>query len=141
MWERVLDLSELYRSEPPTPLLPLICAARRGPTTMNWLAPPIRAWDQAGRQRPSLWPLDARWGQSNKTAYCPESRPVCSPIPHPVFSRICWPSPRPMPPLRRLSTHAGAEPITPVSHTAAPRRGDRPSGPRCPCPQLHLQID
>jgi hypothetical protein len=33
---------------------------------MSWLAPPIRARDQAGRQRPSLWPLDARWGQSNK---------------------------------------------------------------------------
>jgi hypothetical protein len=65
MWERVLDLSELYRTQPPAPLLPLICAAQRRPTTMSWLAPPIRARDQMGRQRPSLWPLDARWGQSN----------------------------------------------------------------------------
>jgi hypothetical protein len=61
----VLDLSELSRLQPPAPLLSFMCAARRGPTTKSWLAPPIRARDQAGRQRPSLWPLDARWGQSN----------------------------------------------------------------------------
>jgi hypothetical protein len=36
------------------------------------LAPPIRARDQAGRQRPSLWPLDARWGQSNRLRYYKE---------------------------------------------------------------------
>jgi hypothetical protein len=67
MWERVLDLSELSRLQPPAPLISFMCAARRGPTTKSWLAPPIRARDQAGRQRPSLWPLDARWGQSNTT--------------------------------------------------------------------------
>jgi hypothetical protein len=67
MWERVLDLSELSRLQPPSPLLSFMCAARRGPTTKSWLAPPIRARDQTGRQRPSLWPLDARWGQSNKS--------------------------------------------------------------------------
>jgi hypothetical protein len=70
MWERVLDLSELSRLQPPAPLLSFMCAARRGPTTKSWLAPPIRARDQAGHQRPSLWPLDARWGQSN-TSKCP----------------------------------------------------------------------
>jgi hypothetical protein len=62
-----IGFAELCRQEPPAPLLPLICAARRGPTTKSWLAPPIRARDQAGRQRPSLWPLDARWGQSNNS--------------------------------------------------------------------------
>jgi hypothetical protein len=70
MWERVLDLSELSRLQPPAPLLSFMCAARRGPTTKSWLAPPIRARDQAGRQRPSLWPLDARWGQSNSIEVC-----------------------------------------------------------------------
>jgi hypothetical protein len=39
---------------------------------MSWLAPPIRTRDQTGRQRPSLWPLDARWGQSNTcSTRCP----------------------------------------------------------------------
>jgi hypothetical protein len=61
-----IGFAEHCRQEPLAPLLPLICAARRGPTTKSWLAPPIRARDQAGRQRPSLWPLDARWGQSNR---------------------------------------------------------------------------
>jgi hypothetical protein len=74
MWERVLDSLNSVISEPPAPLLPLMCAARRGPTTMSWLAPPIRARDQAGRQRPSLWPLDARWGQSNTPILTKENR-------------------------------------------------------------------
>jgi hypothetical protein len=41
-----------------------LCAARWGPTTISWLAPPIRARDQTS-QRLGLWPLNARWGQSN----------------------------------------------------------------------------
>jgi hypothetical protein len=51
-----LGFSELRRVDPPAPLLLLMCAARRGPTTIGWLTPPIRARDQAGQR-----PVSGRW--------------------------------------------------------------------------------
>jgi hypothetical protein len=64
MWEREIGNSE-FRRMCPQPLSTFcIRAARQGPTTINWLAPPIRARDQTGL-RLSLMPLDARWSQFN----------------------------------------------------------------------------
>jgi hypothetical protein len=53
MWERVLDFSELSRIDPSAPLLPFNMRSATGATTKSWLAPPIRARDQAG--------LSGRW--------------------------------------------------------------------------------
>jgi hypothetical protein len=50
-----IGFAELYRLEPPAPLLPLICAARRGPTTKSWLAPG-RGIKRAARDR-----VSGRW--------------------------------------------------------------------------------
>jgi hypothetical protein len=60
--------SELCRVCPQPLSTFCICAARQGPTTISWLAPPIRARDQTGL-RLDLMPLDARWGQSNSVQY------------------------------------------------------------------------
>jgi hypothetical protein len=64
MWEREIGHSELHRFCP-QPLSPFcIRAVRQGPTTISWLAPPIRARGQTGL-RLGLMSLDARWSQSN----------------------------------------------------------------------------
>jgi hypothetical protein len=64
MWKREIGHSEL-RHVCPQPLSSFrIRAARQGPTTISWLAPPIRARDQTGL-RLGLMPLDAHWSQSN----------------------------------------------------------------------------
>jgi hypothetical protein len=64
MWERELDHSELRRVCPQPLSIFCIRAVQQGPTTISWLALPIRVRDQTGL-RLGLIPLDARWGQSN----------------------------------------------------------------------------
>jgi hypothetical protein len=78
MWERELGHSELRRVCPQPLSTFCIRAVRQGPTTISWLAPPIRARDQTGL-RLGLIPLDARWGQSNtdlSLLYCALQCPV-----------------------------------------------------------------
>jgi hypothetical protein len=65
IWERELGYSELHRVCPEPLSSFCIRVVRQGPTTISWLAPPIRARDQTGL-RLGLIPLDARWGQSNR---------------------------------------------------------------------------
>jgi hypothetical protein len=66
---RGLRIQRTSSSRSPSPSPPFNVRSATGATTIGWLVPPIRARDQAD-QRPSLWPLDARWDQSNRNLIC-----------------------------------------------------------------------
>jgi hypothetical protein len=68
MSEREIGHSELHHLCPQPLSTFCIRTTRQGPTTISWLAPPIRARDQTGL-RLGLMPLDARWGQSNMVTF------------------------------------------------------------------------